>query len=83
MSLEQGTKPKNGKIIISHSKENTSAYSVMAESNTADSDSDENSYISSQLSEIEENYERKINDLQNEFSQLKDFMMAIINKPDQ
>ena len=30
---------------------------------------------------MKENYERKIGELQSEFSQMKDLMMAIINKP--
>ena len=52
----------------------------MAESTTTDSDSNDNPDISSQLTEIKENYERKINKVQTEFSQLKDLMMAIIKK---
>ena len=54
----------------------------MAQSSANDSDSNEVSDISSQLSEIKESYERKINELQNEFSQLKDLMMAVISKTD-
>ena len=54
----------------------------MAQSSANDSDSNETSDISSQLSEIRESYERKINELQNEFSQLKDLMMAVISKTD-
>ena len=45
-----------------------------------DSEVNEGSDISSQLSEIEENYERKIGELQSDFSQLKVLMMAIISK---
>ena len=52
----------------------------MAESTTTDSDSNDNPDISSQLTEIKENYERKINKVQTEFSQLKDLMIAIIKK---
>ena len=52
----------------------------MAESNVTDSDTNDNSDISSQLTEMKENYEKKINDLHSEFSQLKDLMMAIISK---
>ena len=55
----------------------------MAESNTTDSDSNDNSDIFPQLTEIKENFERKINELQTEFSQLKDLMMAIIIKPNE
>ena len=54
----------------------------MAQSSANDSDNNETSDISSQLSEIRESYERKINELQNEFSQLKDLMMAVISKTD-
>ena len=80
MSLEQGTKLRNGKVIDSPPEDNTSTQSVMTEPNIGDSDSNDNSDISSQLTEINENYERKISDLQSEFSQLKDLMMAIIGK---
>ena len=52
----------------------------MAESNTTDSDSNDNSDNSSPLTEMKENYERKINEVQSEFSQLKDLMMAVIKK---
>ena len=63
MSLEQDTKFRNGKIIDFPSEENTSTDLVMAESNTTDSDTNENSNsnISSQLTKMKENYERKIN----------------------
>ena len=73
MSLvEQGTRLRNGKIIDPSSKENTPENLAMAESNSNDSDTNESSDISSQLSEMKENYERKINELQTEFRQLKD-----------
>ena len=52
----------------------------MAQSNSNDSDTNDSSDISSQLSEMKENYERKINELYLEFSQLKDLMMAVIDK---
>ena len=52
----------------------------MAELNTVDSDTNGRSDISSQLTEMKENYERKIRELQSEFSQLKDLMMAVIRK---
>ena len=54
--------------------------SNMAQSNPNDSDANDNSDIFSQLSEMKENYERKINELHLEFSQLKDLMMAVIDK---
>ena len=52
----------------------------MAQANPTDSDTNDNSDISSQLSEIKESYERRISELHQEFSQLKDLMMAIVNK---
>ena len=52
----------------------------MAESNTVDSDTNDISDISSQLTEKIENYERKITEMQSEFSQLQDLMMTVINK---
>ena len=51
MSLEHGTKLRNGKVIDSPSEDNTFAHFVMAESNTTDSDSNDNSDISSRLTE--------------------------------
>ena len=51
----------------------------MTDSNPADSNSNEISDISSQLSEIKENYE-KINEFQSEFSERKGLMMAIMNE---
>ena len=80
MSIEQENHLRNGKVISFMSEENTSSTNVMAESNTTDSDINDASDISSQLSQMKENYERKINELQSEFSQLKDLMMAAINK---
>ena len=71
MSLEQGTKLRNGKVIFTQS--------AMTEPNTTDSDSNDNSDIFSQLTELKENYERKIIELQSEFNQLKD-LMALISK---
>ena len=52
----------------------------MAQANSNDSDTNDNSDISSQLSERKESYERWISELHHEFSQLKDLMMAIVNK---
>ena len=80
MSFEQGTQLRNGKVISFMSEENTSSSNVMAESNTVDSDTNDSSDISSQLTEMKENYERKISELQSEFSQLKNLMMAVISK---
>ena len=48
----------------------------MAQSNSNDSDTND----SSDISHIKESYERRINELHQEFSQLKDLMMAIVSK---
>ena len=82
MSQDQGTELRNGKIINPSSETSSSADPIMSQSNANGSETVDNSDISSQLSEIRENYERKINELQNEFSQLKDLMMAVISKND-
>ena len=81
MSSEQGTLLRNGKIISLMSEENTSSSNVMVEPSITNSDVNDGSDISSQMSEVKENYERTIGELQSEFSQLKDLMMAIIDKP--
>ena len=52
MSIEHGTKLRNGKIIDSPPEDNTSALSVKAESNSTESVSNDKSDISSQLTEI-------------------------------
>ena len=44
----------------------------MAQANSNDFDTNDSSDISSQLSEIKESYERRINELHQGFSQLKD-----------
>ena len=80
MSLSQGKVLRNGKIIESPLEMNTPEESNMAQSNSNDSDTNDSSDISSQLSETKENYERKINELHLEFSQLKDLMIAVIDK---
>ena len=83
MNPDQGTELRSGKVI--HSSSGTS-YPIdpdMAQSSANDSDNNETSDISSQLSEIKENYERKINELQSEFSQLKNLLMAVISKNDE
>ena len=82
MNPEQGTELRSGKIISSSSETSIPTNPDMAQSSVNDSDSNETSDISSQLSEIKESYERKINELHNEFSQLKDLMMAVISKTD-
>ena len=81
MSSEQGTLLRNVKIISLISERNTSSSNVMAEPSVTDSEVNDASDISTQLSDMKKNYERKIPELQSEFSQLKDLMMAIINKP--
>ena len=80
MSLEQGTKLRKGEVIDSLPEESTSTNLVMAEPNSNDSDTNDISDISSQLTEMKENYEKKISELHSEFSQLKDLMMAVIKK---
>ena len=80
MSLSQGKVIRNGKIIESSLEMNTPAEPNMAQLNSNDSDTNDSSDISSQLSQMKENYERKINELHPKFSQLKDLMMAVIDK---
>ena len=80
MSLQQGTKLRNDKVIDSLPEESTSTILVMAASNSNDSDTNEISDISSQLTEMKENNERKIGDSHSKFSQLEDLMMAVIKK---
>ena len=75
MSLSQGTVLKNGKVIDSPSESSAPEDLNMAPANSNDSDTNDSSDISSQLSELKENYERKFNELHLEFSQLKDLMM--------
>ena len=82
MNPEQGTELRSGKIISSSLETPVPTDPDMAQSSANDSDSNETSDISYQLSEIRESYERKINELQSEFSQLKDLMMAVISKTD-
>ena len=82
MNPGQGTELRSGKIISSSLETPVPTDPDMAQSSANDSDSNETSDISSQLSEIRESYERKINELQSEFSQLKDLMMAVISKTD-
>ena len=80
MSRNQGTVLQNGKIIDSLSDTAPPEDLNLAQTNSNDSDTNDGSDISSQLSEIKESYERRINELHQEFSQLKDLMMAIVNK---
>ena len=80
LSLSQSTVLRNGKIIDFPSEVNASEDMNMAQLNPNDSDTKDSSDISSQLSEMKKNYERKINELHLEFSQLKDLMMAGIDK---
>ena len=82
MNPDLGTELRSGRIISSSLEAPVQTDPDMAQSSANDSDSNEASDISSQLSEIKESYERKINELQNEISQLKDLMMAVISKTD-
>ena len=80
MNQDQGTVLRSGRIIDSSSEIESPADPNMAQANSNDSDTNDSSDISSQLSEIKESYERRINELHQEFSQLKDLMMAIVSK---
>ena len=80
MSQNQGTVLKNNKIIDPSSETTPPEDLNTAQANSNDSDTNDNSDISSQLSEIKESCERRISELHQEFSQLKDLMMAIVNK---
>ena len=80
MNPDQGTELRSGRVINSSSETSSPTDPDMAQANSNDSDTNENSDISSQLSEIKESYERRINELHQEFSQLKDLMMAIVSK---
>ena len=80
MNQDQGTVLRSGRIIDSSSEIESPADPNMAPASSNDSDTNDNSDISSQLSEIKESYERRISELHQEFSQLKDLMMAIVNK---
>ena len=83
MNPDQGTELRSGRVINSSSKTSSPIDPDMAQSSANDSDNNETSDISSQLSEIRENYEKKINELQSEFSQLKNLLMAVISKTDE
>ena len=80
MSQNQGPVLRSGRIIDSSSEIDSPVDLNMTQANSNDSDINDNSGISSQLSEIKESYERRISELNHEFSQLKDLMMAIVNK---
>ena len=80
MNQDQGTVLRSGRIIDSSSEIESPADPNLAQANSNYSDTNDGSDISSQLSEIKESYERRINELHQEFSQLKDLMMAIVNK---
>ena len=83
MNPDQGTEHRSGRVIHSSSGTSSPIDPDMAQSSANDSDNNEPSDISSQLSEIKENYEKKINELQSEFSQLKNLLMAVISKNDE
>ena len=80
MNSDQGTELRSGRVINSSSETSSTIDPDMAQSSANDSDTNDNSDISSQLSEIKESYERRINELHQEFSQLKDLMTAIVIK---
>ena len=80
MNPDQGTELRSGRVINSSSETSSPIDPDVAQSSANDSDTNDNSDISSQFSEIKESYERRINELHQEFSQLKDLMMAIVSK---
>ena len=81
MSLKQGTQLRNGKIVNPTLEESISPSNVMAnESNVIESDTNYNFDIFSQLIKMRKNNEKKIIDLHSKFSELRDLMMAIMNK---
>ena len=80
MNQDKGTVLRSGRIIDSSSEIESPADPNMAQASSNDSDTNDNSDISSQLSEVKESYERRISELHQEISQLKDLMMAIVNK---
>ena len=80
MNPDQGTELRSGRVINSSSETSSPTDPNIAQANSNDSDTNDNSDISSHLSEIKESYERRINELHQEFSQLKDLMMAIVSK---
>ena len=80
MNPDQGTELRSGRVINSSSETSSPIDPDMAQSSANDSDTNDNSGISSQLSEIKESYERRINELHQEFSQLKVLMMAVVSK---
>ena len=82
MSVEQGIRLRNGKIIDSTAEASLTTFSTMAEANSVDTDSSEINDASSHFAEFRENYGRKISDLQSKFSLLKDLMMAVLKKSD-
>ena len=61
MNPDQGTELRSGRVINSSSETSSPTDPDMAQASANDSVSNETSDISSQLSEIRENYERKIN----------------------
>ena len=63
MSQNQGTVLRSGRIIDSSSEIDSPVYLNMAQANSNDSDTNDNSDISSQFSEIKESYERRISEL--------------------
>ena len=83
MNPDQSTELRSGRVINSSSGTSSPIDPDMAQSSANDSDNNEASDISPQLSEIRENYEKKINELQSEFSQLKNLLMAVISKSDE
>ena len=82
MSVEQGILLRNVKIVDSAAEASLTNPFMMAEANSVDRHSSKNIDVSSYFVKFRENYERKITDLQSEFSQLRDLMMAVLKKSD-
>ena len=83
MSLEQETRQgslRNGKILDRTTENPPMDSSTMTEISFADAESVGNSEVFYRLVEIRDNYEKKVNDLQSEFSKLRELMMAVLNK---
>ena len=55
---------------------------MVAEANSVDTGPSKNNDVSSQLTENRETYDRKISDMQSDFSQLKGLMIAILKNSD-
>ena len=76
MSSEEGTRLRSCKIFDISVNPQSSNPQIMAEVNNAETESVGESNVTSQIAEIEDNYERKFN----EVVELKNLMMAMMEK---